>query len=295
MTHPTRHPAPRNTLALLFALGAMLSPSWAANVASTATPAAGEASARAVAAYARLPLAFEANHGQTDAGIRFLARGNGFAVFLTPAEVVLALSSTPRDASVAASGPARSSAPDAGVAIRIRAVGMNPAATIEAFDPLPGMANYFVGRDPSRWQRGVATSARVAYRDVYPGIDLVFHGDRQSLEYDFVIARGADPGAIALTFEGAERLALEDGVLVLHTALGAIRQPPPVCFQEVDGSRRPVEGRYELRDGRVRFALGDYDHGRQLVIDPVLTYATHLGGTGIDFPTVVVPTGTPTG
>ena len=119
------------------------------------------------------------------------------------------------------------------------------------------------------------------YVDVYPGVDLVYYGRPRQLEYDFVLAPGADPSQIALTFDGAERVEIDaGGDLVLHTGAGELRQPRPVVYQEIDGARRSVVGDYVLDgEGRVRVRLGAYDVTRPVVIDPVLAYSTYLGGS----------------
>src|SRR5205823_1610244 len=112
-------------------------------------------------------------------------------------------------------------------------------------------------------------------------VDLVYYGRPRQVEYDFVVAPGADPGRIALAVEGAERLTVDaDGDLVMHTAAGELRQPRPVVYQDIDGGRRSVTGDYVLDgDARVRFRLGAYDAAHPLVIDPVLAYSTYLGGS----------------
>jgi len=217
--------------------------------------------------YARLPLGFEANHGQTDSHVDFLARGAGYAVFLTSGEAVLALKS---------SGPR-------GV-LRVRLVGADATTSATGLEELPGRSNYLKGNDPALWRIGLPTFARVRYASVYPGVDVVYYGNQRRLEYDFVVAPGADPRAIALAFGGADGVQLQDGELVLRMAGGEVRQLPPHAYQEVAGVRQPVAAEYELaNDGTVRFRLGAYDVARPLIIDPTLAYGTFLGGTGEEF------------
>src|SRR5205814_1374891 len=130
------------------------------------------------------------------------------------------------------------------------------------------------------------SSDLVHYRAVYPGIDLVYYGNQRQLEYGFVVAPGADPNRIVLGFQGAERLEINaEGELVLHVAGGVIRQRVPVIYQEIDGVRTKIEGRYVLKDAhRVGFQVAAYDPSRPLVIDPTLVYAaTYLGGNDADF------------
>jgi uncharacterized protein (TIGR03437 family) len=212
----------------------------------------------------KLPLSFEANRGQTDSQVKFLSRGNGFNLFLTATEAVI------RD-------------PHSAV-LRMKLVNANPASQIEGLDELPGKSNYFIGSDPQRWRAGVTNYAKVKYREVYPGVDLVYYGHERQLEYDFILAPGADPKQIELAFDGAERMRIDsDGDLTLGTAAGEARQHRPVIYQEANGGRRPVDGRYVLLgQNEVGFEIGEYDASRPLVIDPVLSYATYLGGGAND-------------
>src|SRR5258708_5683500 len=168
--------------------------------------------------YGRLPLHFEANLGQTHQDVRFLARGPGYSLYLTAGEAVLVLARPNPDAK-----------PDAHTA---------PKPLVSGLDALPGKANYFVGNDPAKWRTNVSTYAKVRYREVYPGIDLVYYGNQRQLEYDFVVAPGADPQKIVLGFHGADKLEVNaQGELVLHAAGGAIRQRKPVIHQAIGGVR----------------------------------------------------------
>jgi hypothetical protein len=223
--------------------------------------------ARIAETYGKLPLTFEANvgqAGQVDPAVRFLSRGQGYTLFLTPAEAVLHLS-----------GPGQESA-----VVRLRPAGGKRAPRIVGLEPQVTKSNYLLGNDRGRWHTGVSHYARVRYEEVYPGIDLIYHGNQRQLEYDFVVAPGADPKRIRLDVQGAGRITIgEKGELVLHTAQGDLVQRPPVVYQETGGERRVIAGRYVLlASHRVGFALGRYDRNRPLVIDPVLVYATFLGG-----------------
>jgi hypothetical protein len=153
-----------------------------------------------------------------------------------------------------------------------------------AEEPLPGAANYLLSNDPARWRTGVPTYGKVRYKEIYPGTDLVYYGNEGQLEYDFVVAPGADPTAIALRWDGADRLELDAaGDLLVHTAGGTLRQQGPLIYQEVDDRRVEIAGRHVLLDAeRVGFDVGAYDASRPLVIDPTLTYSTFLGGSGAD-------------
>src|SRR6266542_3161600 len=162
----------------------------------------------------------------------------------------------------------------------MKLIGADPAPQMEGLDRLPGRSNYIIGRDASGWRRNVESFAKVRYRSVYPGIDLIYYGNQRQIEYDFVVAPGADPNVIRLGFVGLDQVNIDaQGDLVLKTANGEIRQRKPVAYQEVDGIRREITCSYALKDKQeVGFELGEYDHTRPLVIDPVMAYSTYLGG-----------------
>ena len=226
--------------------------------------------ANRLVAAAKLPLAFEPNQGQTDAQAAYVAHGAGYGLFLTPSEAILSL------------GVAAKNSPAVNTAVHMQLEGASSNPKIAASEPLPGKSNYFRGNDPSRWVRNVPTFARVRYSDVYPGVDLVFYGKQGQLEYDFAVRSGADPRQIRLNLSGVENVLLgDDGSLSLKTGDREIRWNKPTIYQEVNGRRSPVAGSFELlARNRVGFALGAYDHNLDLVIDPVLAYATYFGGAG---------------
>ena len=230
-------------------------------------------------AYGNLPLRFEANGGQTDARVRFLARAPGSTVFLTSTGATLSLSPRSTGTHSKTQGPARSGARPAVVGLQL--IGADPTARVAGVGRLDGASNYLFGSDPRRWHTGVPAYGRVSYRSVYPGIDLAFYGRQRELEYDFTLAPHADVGRIALALPGAHGVRLDrSGDLVLDTAAGTVRQRAPVIYQPAGGHRRPVAGGYVLKGhGRVGFRVGPYDHSRALVIDPVLAYGTYLGGS----------------
>lgn len=164
----------------------------------------------------------------------------------------------------------------------MKLVGANSQAQVAGVEELPDKVNYFLSNDPTKWRTNVSTYAKVRYDDVYPGVDLVYYGNQQRLEYDFVVAPGVDPNAIRFTFAGADQVEVDaQGNLVLHTAGGPVRQHKPVVYQEVDGIRQEIAGGYVLTDTQhVGFQVAAYDHSQPLVMDPVLVYATYLGGSG---------------
>ena len=233
---------------------------------------------RVAEAFGRQPLSFEANQGQVDGQVDFLARGSGYTLFLTTREAVLLLRAR------AAPLDARDQRGGSAAVLRMQLSGANAQPHVAGMDALSGKVNYFIGNDPRRWRTNIPTYAKVAYQDVYAGIDLVYHGAQGRLEYDFIVQPGADPAAIALAFQGAERLELDaDGNLVVHTAAGPVRQPKPVIYQEVGGLRRDVAGGYVLKGPQqVRLHLAAYDASRPLIIDPALFYSTYLGGSNDD-------------
>jgi len=222
------------------------------------------AAAQVNRANGQLPLYFEANQGQTDPEVRFLARGVGYTLFLTPTEAVMAFHGGRKEQAV----------------VRMSPVGANALSRIVGGDELTGKANYLRSTGSQQRISAVPTHAAVKYVDVYPGVDLVYSGREGQLEYDFVLAPGADPNAIVLSFEGPDRLELNTrGDLLVHTTAGELRQVRPVIYQDIDGVRREVPGRYELKSPRhVAVRVGPYDPSRSLVIDPVLVYSTYLGG-----------------
>jgi uncharacterized repeat protein (TIGR01451 family) len=244
---------------------------------------------QARALLSQLPLLFEPNLGQvnlgqsnpsrSDSAVKFVARGSGYSLFLDSEGATLALHSQARAGSAARTE-----------SVRMKLAGASPNARIAGADLLPGKSNYFIGNDPAKWRSNIPQFARVSYEDVYPGINLVFYGKQGQLEYDFQVAPGADPSQAQLEFDGAQKIELSSGSLVLKADGGSLLFAAPSVYQEIDGRRQPVEGRFALRaSNRVGFEVGPYDHSRELIIDPVLTYATYFGGSGNDtFPYVTV-------
>jgi len=273
----------------LLTFNAAVSPGLTSVTVATAAPLSFDTATRARvnATYGRLPLYFEANQGQTDPQVKFLARGGGQTLFLTPTEAVLVLTK----ANPPAQGPQRTlispvAARRAGTqaVVRMAFVGASPQPRIAGQKELAGKVNYFLGNDPAKWRTNVPIYAAVRYEGLYPGIDLVYYGNNRQLEYDLVVAPGADPSQIALTFEGADRLEIDaNGDLVLHTAVGTIHQRRPIVYQQTNGIRSEVAGAYVLRGGNdIGFQVAAFDGSRPLIIDPVLAYSTLLGGSGWD-------------
>jgi hypothetical protein len=260
---------------------------------SAVTPAA---RARLQASYAALPLAFEANEGQTDSQVKYLARGNGYTLFLTPSDAVFSFRSTSATANDRAGhGRAlrvqkttrtrsRSAERNSTAVVRMKMLGNNVQAKVTASKPLPGKINYYIGDDSKKWHTAVSQYERVSYENVYPGVNMAFHGLQRQLEFDFIVTPSANPALINLGFTGARKVSTDaSGNLLLSTSAGSVAMHKPVAYQEQNGTRQPVDARFVLKAGnQVSFELGPYDRSRELVIDPAITYATYLGGTGED-------------
>ena len=227
---------------------------------------------RAQALSAKLPLAFEANRGQADKSVAYMAHGSGYGLFLTAHEAVFSLQGSSKEGATSSAS------------VRVQLEGASSQPRISGTDPLPGKSNYFIGNDSSRWIHDVPQFARVQYGAVYPGVDLVYYGQQGHLEYDFVVAPGTDPRQIRMNVAGAENLSIaSDGSLRVETPVRELRWNKPVVYQEVNGQRREVSGRFELlAKNRIGFALGAYDRSREIVIDPSLAYATYFGGNGAE-------------
>jgi uncharacterized protein (TIGR03437 family) len=209
---------------------------------------------------ARVPLAFETNRGQADATTKYLARGAGYAIALKQSGATIGL---------AGSSP-----------VSLRFNGTSPAVQTIEENALPGKVNYFIGSDPRKWQRNVPTYGSVRYAGLYPGIDLVYYGQQGKLEFDFRLSPGADASKIRIELTGDTTPRIDsNGDLVV----GGFRQHKPVSYQDLPEGRRVVESAY-VATGRNEFSirLGAYDKAFPLVIDPVLTYATFVGGNAND-------------
>ena len=279
---------------LLFAfLGAQAAPIQRLSVGLTSainaqpTSADGKFLPQISESFGRLPLIFEAADGE---GSRFFCRGLGSDLWLSPIEAVLTIEPSRQghrklNAIEVPTSRAMEAAPE-GALLRIKWVGASPKAKAVPAEELPTKANYFIGNDPAQWRTQVPTFGKVRYQLLYPGIDLVYYGNQRQLEYDFVVAPGASPEAIAWRYEGAEKIQVEaGGDLIVHTAGGKVRQHRPLAYQSVNGERKQVSAAYVFREsgGRtVGFEIGDYDRTRPLIIDPVLVYSAFLGGSGLD-------------
>jgi Bacterial Ig-like domain (group 3)/Beta-propeller repeat len=278
--------------------------------------------AQLVQNYGKLPLSFEANRGQVDKSVKFLAHGAGYGLFLTGQEAVLTLNkpipSPDKEPAPFLSDPNRLSGNGVSAEladrdlpvtgrpvkpfsigaggtryttdiVRMQLAGAKLVESPSGLDQLPGTTNYMIGNDPYKWHTAIPTFAKVRYAGVYPGVDLVYYGNNQQLEYDFVVAPGADSKPIRLHFAGADKLKLDaDGNLAIVAANGSISFHKPVVYQTIGGDRRPITGQFALlADNTVGFSVGRYNHALPLVIDPTLAYSTYFGGSNAEFVTTV--------
>ena len=237
-----------------------------ATPAIAAPAAAPDAKAAIAEQFARLPMVFEANQGQNDPAVRFQARGIGYGFYLTASEAVLNLD-------VADGAKSRRSS------LRTRLVGANADAPLVGEAKLPGTTNYLSGAKAADWKTGIEQFGKVRYQGVYPGIDLVYYGTQNQVEYDYVVAPGSDPSAIVMDIKGAKSLKLaSNGDLEVATEAGTLVQHKPVIYQTIDGKRQAVDGRYKLRGSKVSFEVAEYDRNQTLVIDPLLAFNAYSPG-----------------
>ena len=271
--------------------------------ASTARTAAPLSQDRVKAKYAALPLAFEKNEGQADPQIQYVARGKGYKLGLKSNQAIMTLPGKKRESEVrdmmmnkrrGAAGvrammkrrglTAHHTAPTT-ASVEMNLLGADPQARLVAEDSQQGKVNYFLGKDPSKWISNVPLYGRVNYKNVYPGVDLAFHGAGQQLEFDYLVSPGADASRIALGFQGADSLHTDNaGNLILATSAGPLQLNKPVAYQAKNGARELVNAKFVVTaKNQITFELGPYDHNRELVIDPTLFYSTYFGGDGADY------------
>jgi len=246
--------------------------------------------------YLKLPLNFVRNLGQVgndpQRKVDFFSAGQGYTLFLTSSEAALALEKDRGGKSLRPQGIAINggSAEPRRAVLRMKLANANPHAALTGMDELPGKNNYFIGNKPSEWHTQVPTYAKVKYRNVYPGVDLIFYGNQRHLEFDFVVSPGDDPHRIGFDLEGATKVKSDlEGNLAAEIGGGTVWFHKPLIFQPAARSgddpagKRIVEGGYVLGpSGRVSFRVADYDKKKPLIIDPTLSYSTFLGGSGDD-------------
>lgn len=214
------------------------------------------------ATLAHLPLSFEANRGQADSKFKFISRSNSFISLIGATETTFGLQN---DSTT--------------TVLKMKMMGANEKARAAGLEELPGKTSYLTGNDSKNWKTNIPAYSRIRFENVYAGIDVVYYGKGQQLEYDFIVAPGADPDRINIEFEGAESMRVDsNGDLVLATLSGEVRQHCPVAFQTINGVRKKVAARHVLRGKhRTGIRLASYDRSKPLTIDPVLSYSTYLG------------------
>ncbi len=243
-----------------------------ASLQANATPFSGTTAAKSpevTERYSKFPLSFEPNFKQTSDEVKFLARGEGYILFLTDKDAVFSLGKAPEKQSV----------------LRMSLVGANQNPTFAGLEQLPGVSNYLIGNDQSKWHTNIPNFRKIAERNIYAGIDLLYYGTQRQLEYDFVVAPGASVNEIQIAFSGADKLRTDaQGDLVLSVAgKEDLRLHKPVAYQEINGEKQLVAANFVLKgNDKVAFNLGAYDQSLPLIVDPILSYSTFLGGSGID-------------
>ena len=238
-------------------------------------------------AFENAPISFEANVGQTDPSVQFLARVAGSTVFLTPHGMAVRLPgrSAPQTLPPLERGRREPEPEIASATVEVNLIESNRAARAEGLDRLSQKTHYYRGNDPREWYKNVPNYSRVKYYDVYPGVDLVYYSRQRQIEYDFVVSPGADPAAIRFAFDGVDDTLIDpQGNLVAHTTAGELRHAKPLVYQEVDGRRQEITSRYRhAEDETFVFELASYNPSLPLVIDPMVDVAVLAGGSGPDF------------
>jgi len=217
--------------------------------------------------FAKVPLNFIANAGQFDPMVSFAVKSFGYTIFFSFDGVVFSADRFVEGKTV-------------GLTIQLRFIGASSKPTIEGLRQSSTVVNYFLGNDPAKWYTNVPVYEAVIYRDLYPGIDLNFHGIGDRLKSEFVVKPGADPTLIRMAYSGTNELLLESGRLVVRTELGELVEEAPIAYQLIKGQHVYVEVHYKLfPDGRIGFAVGEYNPNYPLIIDPVLVlpFSSYLG------------------
>src|SRR5262249_35888654 len=239
-------------------------------------------------ALGRLPMNFEVNQGQVDAEVKFVARGHLYQVFLTESEAALVLENglitEEKEKLREGMTPLGDSGGRQSKVLRFKTVGGASASQVEGLDLLRTKSNYLIGNDPQKWHTEIPNYARVEYKEVYPGINLAFYGSQTRLEYDFVVAPGADPSQITMSVEGAENIEVDaNGDLILHVGGAKVYHRSPISYQQHNGAKRSVQSHYVLKGGnQIGFTVENYDATKSLVIDPIIDFSTFFGGIGSD-------------
>lgn len=236
--------------------------------------------------FGKIPLAFEANQGQSNSSAKFLLHRSGYGFLFDSNEIVLSMSKESPSSKSVSRKKQIIQKPSVGIisSIKMKLLGANEQTPVSGIDKLPGTKNYFMGNDPKKWQTNIPTYRKVKYTSVYEGIDMIFYGNQRELEYDFVVSPNANPQSIRLEFQGANKIHLDRNKdLVITTKTGKIVHRKPRIYQEKEGQKQLIEGEFLLQSkNQISFKVGEYDHTKPLIIDPVLAFSTYLGGAGDD-------------
>jgi len=236
--------------------------------------------------YGSLPLSFEVNRGQADNAVKYLSRGKGYTLFLTSTEAVLSLRRGSPMGRQSIAGNRREANESQGIAddvVRLKLLGSNTDPKITGLDELPGKSNYLVGNNPAKWQRDLPNYVKIRVDDVYEGIDLLYYGNQRQLEFDWIVASGADPKVIRFSVDGKSSLKIDArGDLIMDEKRDLCLRRP-LIYQQRNGARTEIAGGYILLGKRrVGIQVGTYDTSLPLVIDPAISYSTYLGGSNED-------------
>jgi len=257
------------SLVIFLVLAAMLPVAAAADTEPGDVPP-GSLEIGSEAKYRVLSSGFIPNVGQCDPGVEYILQHQGTTIFFTRDGLVL----------THISGSAENVSRDV---VRQSFAGASPETQLTARDQRPGVVNYYVGNDSSKWLSGIPVYAAIIYEDLYPGIDLVYAEENGRLKREFRVSPGADPSRIVLLYEGESEPHVDgDGVLRFASPAGEMLESPLVCWQVIDGERVERAAEYIVADGSVRIAVAEYNAGYELIIDPELVYSSYLGGTGED-------------
>jgi len=267
----------------------------AANTRPAGDRAKASVPAPVMAVYGKLPLSFVENQGQVDSPARFYTLGPGLQAGFSPGEITLGFPAGKKSRALqAARRPAERykagapSPPQPYRLVRLRPLNLSPAVRLTGADQVPGKFNHYKGSDPGRWRSGIPVYGAVFYRQAYPGVDLRFYGQGQSLEYDVIVHPGANPSQVRFRLEGIKGLALTPtgDLAVSLPGGGQFLQKKPLIYQEEAGGRAAREGTFKLyRKGRTceyGFEVAAYDRTRPLIIDPTFVYSTYWGGSEAD-------------
>jgi hypothetical protein len=222
-------------------------------------------------ALTKLPIYFAPNAGQLDERVKYSASGAGYNFYLTEDGVTYSFTTGAGDEAAE------------GYALKLSFAGANPGALIEGRKEQAGKVNYLLGNDQNEWQTNVPTFGQVAYKELYPGVDLTYQGAGGKLKYEFIVAPGADANQIQMAYSGADSLKVDKaGNLVIATPWGTLKDEKPFVYQTIGGKKTEVPAAFAVKGKTVGFTLGNYDRNRPLIIDPGLVYSTFLGAGGSD-------------